>query len=357
MRLWFNQTWRGTYQLIGLLRKGAGRGLHVIGSHAIPSTPFLQACDTVIAEPEGTGEDFVTAALDICVRHGVDVFVPGREMLAAAEHAAAFRAAGVRVMSSPASAIRTLAIKSTTYEAAAAAGLPVPRTSIVTSVEEFRVACDELLDAGMRVCVKPDLDHGGRGFRMIDDSAEELATLFEPPSVRITRATLERLLGSEPSFPPLIVSEYLDEPEYSVDCVSDGADLIAAVARGKSGLPWTRELVDDPAVIDIARASVAAFGLCYLSNVQVRFRGDEPVLLEINTRAASGLHQSCTPGLNMPWMAMQLLLGEQVEPPDAELPRQVIAYTEAIPFRPLPVVDDGFRADEVALDAVAGAWL
>src|SRR5690242_15737674 len=118
MRLWFNQTWRGTYQLIGLLREGAGRALHVIGSHAIPSTPFLQACDSVIAEPEESGEDFVAAALDVCVRHGVEVFVPGREMLAVAEHAEEFRAAGVRVMSSPASAIRTLAIKSTTYKAA-----------------------------------------------------------------------------------------------------------------------------------------------------------------------------------------------------------------------------------------------
>jgi hypothetical protein len=59
----------------------------------------------------------------------------------------------------------------------------------------------------------------------------------------------------------------------------------------------------------------------------------------------------------MPWMAMRLLLGEQVDPQDADLPRQVIAYTESIPFRPLPVADSRFRSDTVTLDAVAGAWL
>src|SRR5436305_1252782 len=82
--------------------------------------------------------------------------------------------------------------------------------------------------------------------------------------------------------------------------------LLASAPRSKSGLPWTRELVDDPAAVAFARGMVEGLGLRYLSNVQVRYRHrpdgpPEPVLLEVNTRAASGLYQSClASGLNLP---------------------------------------------------------
>ena len=49
-RVWFNETYRGTYQLIGLLREA--RELIVIGSHPVASTPYLQVCDEVIDEPD-----------------------------------------------------------------------------------------------------------------------------------------------------------------------------------------------------------------------------------------------------------------------------------------------------------------
>jgi len=80
LRIWFNETWRGTYQFIGLLRAGARpRRLTVIGSHRLISTPFLQACDAVVDEPTTDGDAHVDAALEICRRHGGDVFVPGRK--------------------------------------------------------------------------------------------------------------------------------------------------------------------------------------------------------------------------------------------------------------------------------------
>ena len=38
--------------------------------------------------------------------------------------------------------------------------------------------------------------------------------------------------------------------------------------------------------------------------------GDEPVLMDVNTRPAGGLHQLALCGVNAPWAAVQLALGE-----------------------------------------------
>lgn len=342
LTLLFNESYRGTFALIGLLRAGlAPRRLVVHGTHSVASTPFLQACDHASPEPEETGEALVDWMLDYCQRHGVDVVVPGREMLAVARAEERFTAAGVRVMVSPAAAVEVLADKRSTYDAAAALGLPVPRWMAATTTEQVRQAHDALTADGLRVCVKPAVDHGARGFRMIDPAADDPATLLAEPSPAIT---LDRLLGllrrAEP-FAPLLVSELLEGAEWSVDCVSDAEGTpVVVVPRGKSGEPWTRELAAEPDVADLARRAVRAWALRWLSNVQVCHRtSGEPVLLEVNTRAASGLYQSCAAGVDLPTLALRLLLeGPEAVlvdgPPRPRLPARLIAMTTAIPYAP-----------------------
>ncbi|MGF7236197.1 MAG: ATP-grasp domain-containing protein [Frankia sp.] len=346
-RIWFNETWRGTYQLIGLLRAGAGRRLTVLGSHTIASTPFLQACDEVIDEPREVGDAFVETALAMCHRYQVDVFVPNREMLAVAQQADRFKAAGVALMCSPAEAVEIFTTKSRQYTEMASRGLPVPRAVPVRTLAEFRAAYAALVADGLPVCFKPDVDHGGQGFRMIVPDAEDLPALLAPPSVRVGLGTVERILGSVPDFPALMVGQYLCGPEYSVDVLSDDGRLLAAVPRGKSGLPWTRELVDDPEVIELTRRVVAAFGLSYLSNVQIRYDHGRPAVLEVNPRAASGSYQSAAAGVNLPWLALRLALGLPFDGPEPTFPHTLIAYTEAMPMRsprpPAQEAPDGSR--------------
>jgi biotin carboxylase len=309
----------------------------VIGSHPVASVPYLQACDEVIPEPASSGEAFVAEALDICRRHRVDVFVPGREMAAVAAAASEFAAEGVRLQVSPADAIETLATKGSTYGRAVKLGVEVPAYELACDVAGFRAACSRIRALGTDVCFKPDEDHGGHGFRILDDDAACPAALLRPPSVRVAPAVVDALLAVTEHFDPLVVSEYLPGAELSVDCLSspDG-ELLAALPRNKGGLEWTRELVDDAAAVAVAAAMVHGCGLRYLSNVQVKYAADArrgPVLLEVNTRAASGLYQSCRAGgVNLPALALALTLGEPVTVPEPRYDRSMIVYNEAIPF-------------------------
>lgn len=346
MRIWFNQAYRGTFQLVGLLRQGAateGLALHVVGSHTVASTPFLQACDEAFPEPEHlVGRAWVEHALQVCAQRRVDVFVPGRERLAVAEAAQEFEDAGVRLMVSPPQALRVLADKQLAHADALALGLPVPVTHVVTDADGFREAYAQLRDAGLRACMKPAVDHGARGFRVLDETVGGYGDLLEPPSVRVHPDDVARRLAAAGEVAPLLVCEHLDGDELSVDVLSDDGEVLAAVPRSKGGPKWTRLLVDDPEALAITSAVVKAHGLRYLSNVQVRYGRGTCRLLEVNTRAASGLFHSAASGLNLPWAALRLLRDGHVEVGAPRYGATVLTWTEAGPVR-LPFQDGPAR--------------
>ena len=333
LSLWFNQAYRGTYQLIGLLREGAaadGLALHVTGSHTARSTPFLQACDAAFPEPDHlVGQDWVEFALRTCVDRGIDVFVPGRERLAVSLAADRFAAAGVRLMVSPPEALRVLADKALAQQAAEQLGIPVPVTHVVTDAAGFRRAYEDLRAAGLGACMKPVVDHGTKGFRVLDETVGDYADLLALPGPRIHPDDVERRIAARGQVAPLLVCEHLDGDELSVDVLSHDGEVLAAVPRSKGGPQWTRQLVDDPEALAITETVVKAHRLCYLSNVQVRYGAGTCRLLEVNTRAASGLFHSAASGLNLPYAALRLLLDGEVSVPAPRFGATVLTWTEA----------------------------
>ena len=305
LRLWFNQAYRGTYHLLGMLRTAAARdglALHVTGSHTVASTPFLQACDDAFPEPEHlTGEAWVEHALQVCRDRQVDVFVPGRERLAVAEAQDRF----------------------------AALGVPLPVTHVVQDAEGFRAAYDDLRAQGLTACMKPAVDHGAAGFRVLDETVGGWDDLLALPSPRVHPDDVERRLAERGTVPPLLVCEHLDGDEVSVDVLSDDGELLCAVPRSKGGPQWTRRIVDDPAAVEIAATMVKGHGLRYLSNVQVRYGSGTCRLLEVNTRAASGLFHSAAAGVDLPYAALRLLLDGSVTVPAPRYGATVLTYTAA----------------------------
>ena len=333
LRLWFNQAYRGTYHLLGMLRTAAARdglALHVTGSHTVASTPFLQACDDAFPEPEHlTGEAWVEHALQVCRDRRVDVFVPGRERLAVAQAQDRFAALGVRLMVSPPEALRVLGDKALAHASAQQLGVPLPVTHVVHDAAGFRAAYDDLRAQGLTACMKPAVDHGAAGFRVLDEAVGGWDDLLALPSPRVHPDDVERRLADRGTVPPLLVCEHLDGDEVSVDVLSDDGELLCAVPRSKGGPQWTRRIVDDPAAVEIAATMVKGHGLRYLSNVQVRYGSGTCRLLEVNTRAASGLFHSAAAGVDLPYAALRLLLDGSVTVPAPRYGATVLTYTAA----------------------------
>ncbi|NBM16236.1 ATP-grasp domain-containing protein [Streptomyces sp. GC420] len=334
VRVWLNRTYAENVFFIEQLRHNPQRrAVHVHASHTDPDSPVLMAADEATLEPEGlTPSAYVEYALDHCARHGIDVFVPRLNQAAVAAHRADFAETGTTVLSPPAGAISVFEDKIPAYEALAAAGFPVPRWWRVSTEEELLAAVGEIESEGGKACLKPASGAGGEGFRIITRQPFSMLHLtgYVSPYVPLD-LVLQALRGAREPV-QWIVMPYLSSPEVSVDCLTgpDGRVRLA-VARTKNGR--RRGFSLDPAWLEPARGVAEHFGLHYLTNIQFRMLGERPVLLDINTRAAGGLHQLSLCGVNAPWAALRLALGEET----GDLTPDFLGPDYAVVASPCPV--------------------
>jgi hypothetical protein len=361
-RVWFNKAFSSIHGVLRQLRGGwkeVDGDLVILGSHSQSRFgPFVE-CDIVETEPALLGREYVEWCLDFCRRHGVDVFVPGKQRETIADYASEFSSAGVRlVIAGDGETLRLLEDKGRFLEALPP-GVRAHRFERVRTWDECESAMGRLEGDGCRVCVKPAQGTFGLGFHVVNDHLTPLRRLMSSESYGISRQELTGILRAADSFPEILVMEYLDGPETSVDILARSGEIIALMARrkpvigqvrisGSSRTEWVDEgphqiLDRQPEVEEMARQLVAHFRLGGLLNIQFRSpaeRPERPCLLEINGRMSGGLSYVGLTGLNLPLLAVKIALLEPGMPlpwiPEPRLPLRVGTRTEAFVVSDLP---------------------
>ncbi|SBT88254.1 ATP-grasp domain-containing protein [Streptomyces sp. DI166] len=319
VRVWLNRTYAENVFFMDQLRRNpSDRAVEIHATHGDADSPVLAAADTADLEPEGLSPAaYVEYALDQCVRRGIDVFVPRLHQAAVVAHRAEFEAVGTALLAPPPEAVAVFQDKVIAYEAVQAIGVPVPPWWRVRGAEELVAAVEELEAAGHRACFKPASGAGGVGFRVITRAPFSLVHLEGFPSPYVPLDLVVDALARAEEEVDWLVMPRLEQPEVSVDCLTGPDNRIRmAVGRTKNGR--RRGFTLHEQWLEPARALTEGFGLHYLSNIQFRMFGDRPVLMDVNTRPAGGLHQLSLCGINAPWAAVQLALGEdpgEIVPP------------------------------------------
>lgn len=212
---------------------------------------------------------------DVAVRakgRGVDLVVVGPEAPLVAGVADAVRAEGIPVFGPSKVAAQLEASKAFAKEVMEAAGVPTARAFTCRTTEEAEAAFNEF---GAPYVVKDDALAAGKGVVVTDDR-----------NVALAHATT--CLNREDGV--VLVEEYLDGPEVSLFCLSDGTTVVPLVPAqdfkrvgdGNSGpntggmgaytpLPWLDDSVVDevvktvaqPTVDEMARRGTPFVGLLY----------------------------------------------------------------------------------------------
>jgi biotin carboxylase len=172
----------------------------------------------------------------------------------------------------------------------AAAGVPQARSCTASSVEEARRVADEL---GYPVVLKPRGLGQSRGVVRVDNARRMAAAFAEATSAGYPGV---------PTYPDLLVEEYLDGPEVSVDGIClDGRYQPVFVGRKELGFPPFFEEVghlvaaDDPlltddALLDVLAGAHRALGVGWgLTHTEVRLTADGPRIVEVNARIGGDL--------------------------------------------------------------------
>lgn len=352
-RIWFNKSFSSIHGVLRQLRDGWEDGeLIIVGSHTQRHFGPFAECDLSEVEPSLNGEAYVQWCLEFCYRHHIDVFVPGRYREVIADHAAAFVDAGVHlVLCGDGETLRLLEDKGRFLEA-----LPPDvsshRFGRARTWQEFEAAMEQLSSEGCRLCMKPAQGTFGIGFHILNDNITPLRRLLSSEPCAISREELAGILKEAETFPELLVMEYLDGPEMSVDILARSGEVVALMVRRKPFSGRVRisgtshnERIDEgpyqildrhPAVEAISRRLVAHFHLGGLLNIQFRSRAglpDDYCVLEINGRMSGGLSYVGLTGLNLPLLAVKMALLDRgaalPKIPKPELPLRIGTRTEA----------------------------
>ncbi|MFC8833790.1 ATP-grasp domain-containing protein [Streptomyces griseoincarnatus] len=319
VRVWLNRTYAENVFFMDQLRRNpSDRAVEIHATHGDPDSPVLAAADTAELEPEGLSPAaYVEYALTQCERRGIDVFVPRLHQSAIVAHRADFEAAGTALLAPPPEAVAVFEDKVVAYQAVESIGVPVPPWWRARDADELLAAVEELERLGHRACFKPASGAGGVGFRMITREPFSLSHLkgFPSPEVPLDQV-LESLRRAEEPVDWLVMPR-LEQPEVSVDCLT-GSDNRVRLAIGRTKHGRRRGFTLHERWLEPARRIAEGFGLHHLSNIQFRMLGDRPVLMDVNTRPAGGLHQLSLCGVNVPWAAVRLALGDdpgEIGPP------------------------------------------
>ncbi len=285
---------------------------------AAPGNPGIAA----VAECRPVDTEDGGSVADLAVEVGADLVVVGPEAPLVAGVADAVRARGIACFGPSREAARLEGSKAYAKEVMAAAEVPTAMAHVCTTLEEVSAALDAF---GAPYVVKDDGLAAGKGVVVTDDRDAALdhatACLAKPDAA-------------------VVIEEFLDGPEVSLFCVSDGVDVVPLapaqdfkrLADGDSGpntggmgayspLPWADrdapdlteqvlERVARPVVFEMARRGTPFAGLLYcglaltsrgLRVVEFNVRFGDPetqvVLARLRTPLGTLLHAAATGAL------------------------------------------------------------
>ncbi|WP_076263506.1 phosphoribosylamine--glycine ligase [Intrasporangium flavum] len=293
---------------------GSGAREHALVK-AVAADPEVEA---VIAAPGNPGIDATALCVPVDVidgaavaalarEHEVDLVVVGPEAPLVAGVADACREVGVAVFGPSAEAARLEGSKSFAKEVMAAADVPTALAHVCETVEEVEAALDAL---GAPYVVKDDGLAAGKGVVVTESRAD---------AVEHGRACLAKTGGR------VVVEEFLDGPEVSVFCISDGTSVVSLspaqdfkrVADDDAGpntggmgayspLEWAPEgLADDvvarvaqPTIDEMRRRGTPFVGVLYVG-LALTSRG--PKVVEFNARLGDPDGQASLARLETPF--------------------------------------------------------
>lgn len=302
-------------------RSNGERNIRIVGMDMSedPSIPYM--VDVFYKVPAATADNYCDIVLDICKREKVDVYLPtiSAEVGAVATRLDEFEALGVKVSVSNMESVEISNNKLHTYQALERAGIPVPRYCGVHSVEEFVEGCKYMGYPDNPVCIKIVNGSGSRGVRIIDakKSRYEIYAYEKPNSFYTSYDDMLSLLKSAPKLEEMMLLEVMHGPEFTVDLLADHGEVLYEVGR--------ENVVS---LMSIAQESVLKYDeLAYKVSADVvkllmmdgnvgfdfmRNEREEAVLMDINPRLTATVSVIAAGGVNLPYLRIKQLLGEQL---------------------------------------------
>jgi len=200
----------------------------------------------------------------------------------------------------------------------------IPKFYAPESLDEF-VECVKLLGYPQeKVCFKPHLSKGSRGFRIISESVNRRDFLLnhKPNSLYMAMDEFISIFRGEKDFPDLLVMEHLEDVNYDAMVLGNGRESLLTTIKTREEARWGTivkgALVYKPELIEACNKIAGVFGLKYNNSVQ--FIGNK--VLEINPRTSTYIYWT---NFIEPYLSIKKILQEITD-------EEIQEYKNKIPY-------------------------
>ena len=305
------------WQTLVAVRSLGRRGVEVITGDQYPMTPAsLSKYSTEsfrYPDPSEEPEAFLDALEEVVIKHKPDddrpyVLMPiHKESYLIAKYRDRFEP-HIKLVLPEIDQILQVHNKGTLAAYAQDRGLPMPRTWIPKSVDEFRAQLDEI---EVPAFVKIRESASGVGIKKVD-TREELEETF--------CKFVERFELADKDLP--IIQAAIPGEDYCVTTLFNRGELAACMTYrnlraypANRGAGVMRETVEAPAMEKIAGETLGPLGWHGVAELDFRWDGSDsspPCLIEVNPRFWGGLIQAVESGWDYPWLVFELASTGQV---------------------------------------------
>ncbi len=310
------------------LKNNGERKITIIGTDMKADSTITQYADKLYLVPSAEDPNYVDSLLDICLKEHVDVLIPGisAELPKLQKRKDEFLAIGTRVSVSDGEGVEIANDKIRLYQFMKEKGMKVPNFYIAKNLDELVEACHKIGYPQKAACIKMKDGSGSRGIRIINprQSRYDIFVNEKPNSFITTLDDMISMFKEAGKMPELMVMDFLPGMEYSVDVLADKGKILYIAGRESNvilaSIPQEATLSYNEEAYTIATEIIGALKLD--GNADLDFKFDEnghPQLMEINPRIAATLSPFTAGGLNLPYLRVKQLIGE-------ELPKVVIKY-------------------------------
>ena len=294
-----------------MLKANGEREIIIHGVDVRPDAVGRFLCDGFDLVPTGASPGYVPALATVIenVRPDLLFVQSSHEIETVARRRAVFEELGATVLADGVSGIVTAGDKALMHKACAEIPVPQPRLLLPRSLDEFVAGARELGYPAVPVCFKPPVAKGSRGFRILSAEVDRVHELLHerPINRYMTLPEFKGLFRGVEPFPELMLMEYVDAPEVTVDLFADKGEVVFHQTRTReeflTGLAMAFKTIDRPDLVELSRKVVRHLGLDYYQSVQ--WIGGK--LLEINPRVSTFVYQE---DFIIPYLGIKYALGE-----------------------------------------------
>ena len=306
--------------LIRCLKDNGEREIKVVATDCIDDGFTKSYSDVFRLVPRVGDDSFVSEMLRVCKEERVDILLPtiDDEIPLLIKDTDKFKHIGTTISASNIHSVNVCMNKRKLYDVMQKFGIPTPNYRRIENVESIKSVVQSLGYPDKPVCIKNTNLAGSRGIRIIDESKSmyDLIMHEKPNSLYASlQQVVDAFKGHE--LPDMYAMEYLPGLEYSVDVLADKGKVRYVCGRTSTNvvasIPQNARLKRDDYAYDICEKIISVLSID--GNADFDFKCDQqgkPVLLECNPRLAATMAIFKEGGLNLPYLRVKQLIGEEL---------------------------------------------